>query len=71
MPSSLTTYILCRGKKRKGITHNFLVEDEESERWVFVPTELTSGQNRGHENEVQEVVVEIGEEAGKPTGIRI
>lgn len=63
-------HVCCgRGKKRKGITHNFLVEDEESERWVFVPTELTSGQNRGHENEVQEVVVEIGEEAGKPTGV--
>ena len=71
MPSNLTTYILYRGKKRKGITHNFLVEDEEGEGRVLVPAELASGQNRGHENEVQEVVVEIGEEAGKPTGIGI
>ena len=68
LPISLLINTLCRGKKRKGITHSFLVEDEGHERWVWFPA---SGQNHGQENEVQEVVVDIGEEAGKPTGIGI
>ena len=68
LPISLLINTLCRGKKRKGITHSLLVEDEGNERWVLFPA---SGQNNGQENEVQEVVVDIGEEAGKPTGIGI
>ena len=67
-PISLLINTLCRGKKRKGIIQSFLVEDEGDERWVLFPA---SGQNNGQENEVQEVVVDIGEEAGKPTGIGI
>ena len=71
LPISLLINTLCRGKKRKGITHSFLVEDEGDERWVWFPAEIALGQNHGQENEVQEVVVDIGEETGKPTGIGI
>lgn len=58
-----------RNKKRKGLTHRILIEDDADKRWVLMPTGMEPGLNRPPQSEIQEVVVEIGEESGKPSGM--
>lgn len=58
--------LIFRGKKRKGLSQRYLIEDDADKRWILMPTGVPS--RPVPENEIQEVVVEIGEENAKPSG---
>ena len=59
-------HLLLRGKKRKGLSTAYLIDDDVDNRWILMPTGM--GSTTVPESEIQEVTVEIGDENPKPSG---